>query len=195
MAVGNSYFRQLVLSWGTHQIFFVPQQTAKMVLSPPGSPFTAHANWSLLSFPALTLTINLTIPKSACSGVTWSKTTLHPWTTGDSASASQHISHSSKPIFRCQSLLLGKKSLNCYKEWPAIPPGLDHSQRKPEALTWLDCAATLGKGFVYPHTSCPSRVLHTTQASGNRLQISRWWGGNKISTGWVNVNTCLPAWH
>lgn len=40
MAVGNSYFGQLVLSWDTWQIFFVPHQTAKMVLSPPSSPFT-----------------------------------------------------------------------------------------------------------------------------------------------------------
>lgn len=138
------------------------------------APSQPDLSWSLLSLPALTLTMNHTIPKLACcSGVTWNKTTLHPWTTGDSASASQHLSHGSKPIFRCQSLLLllGKKNLlNFYRERPAVTPGLDRSQRNTEALVWLDCATTLRKGFVYPSTPPALPKYHTPpRASGHRL--------------------------
>lgn len=52
-AVGNSYIGQLVLSWGTHQIFFVPHQSAKMILPPPGSPCTAHPQQKPFVTPSL----------------------------------------------------------------------------------------------------------------------------------------------
>lgn len=53
MAAGNSYFGQLTASWGSHQIFFVRHQTAKMVLSAPGSPFTAHPQLKPFVSPSL----------------------------------------------------------------------------------------------------------------------------------------------
>jgi len=47
-----------------HRLFFVPHQTAKVVLAPPGSCFTApHRRGPVfLSLPTLTLTANRTTP-------------------------------------------------------------------------------------------------------------------------------------
>lgn len=74
------------------------------------------------------------------------------------------MSKMSKSFYSC----LGKKIWIFIEQ--SVTPGLDHSQRNSEALTWLDCATTLGKGFVYSRTS-PALPKYCTppRAPGHRL--------------------------
>lgn len=50
-----------------------------------------------------------------------------------------------------------------------VTPGLDRFQRNPEALAWLDCAITLGKGLrTQAHLLFPSTCI-LPRASGHKL--------------------------
>lgn len=143
-----------------------------MVLSPPGSPFTAHLQLKPFVTPSLNPD-NHTIAK--LSLLFWCHLKQDHTSSLDNWRLSVCIPEPLtwfKTYFQMpKSLTLAwEKNLNFYREWPAVTPGLDHSQRNCEALAWLDCATTLGKGFVYPGTP-PALPKHCTSpwASGHRL--------------------------
>lgn len=148
------------LCWAVHSPNFLCASPNCKAGPSPTCPCTAphQPKPCLLSLPTLTLPVNHIIPESAfVLAVTWSRTVLYPlWQLETKNSASQQTSYGSKPVFTFQSLwlLLGKKLPHVYRDQPVVIQGLDRSQRNPEALAWMDCATTLGKGVcvreLYP---------------------------------------------
>lgn len=104
-----------MLDWGTHQIFFVPHQTAKVALSPHGSPLTACPQLKPLVTPSLNPD-NISHHRKV-SLLFWCHlkqdhtSSLLNWRL---RICTQLLSRGSKPSFRCEHLLslLGKKKKN-----------------------------------------------------------------------------------